>query len=117
MMQPETAHRFLIQALLVTVLACGASACATRGPPVQEMSDARQAIAAAREAGAAALDGDELGKAEQQLAEAETQLQQRMYWDAKRLALNAKEAAIAALLRSRSLRDEGLKPAPAALPR
>lgn len=79
--------------------------CAT-APPVQEMSDARQAIAAAREAGAATYDAAGLTSAEQQLAEAEGQLQQRVYWNARRLALDAKETAIAALLRSRSLREQ-----------
>ncbi|MDP2324097.1 MAG: hypothetical protein Q8N51_08715 [Gammaproteobacteria bacterium] len=71
------------------------------------MSDARQAIAAAREAGAATLAGDGLLIAETRLAEAEVQLQGRMYWSARRLALGAKESAIAALLRSRSLREPG----------
>ena len=65
------------------LLAVGA--CAS-GPPVQEMSDARQAIAAAREAGAATYADEGLRSAEARLAEAETQLNQRMYWDAKRLA-------------------------------
>lgn len=93
-----------------------AAGCAATGPPVQEMSDARQAIAAAREAGAATLDAEGLRSAELQLGQAEAQLQQRMYWDARRLAVDAKETAIAALLRSRSLRDAGTSPdaAPAA---
>lgn len=94
------------------------AACAATGPPVQEMSDARQAIAAAREAGAGTLDTEGLRSAEQKLAAAETHLQQRMYWDARRLAVNAKETAVAALLRSRSLRDEAAAPGvePAASP-
>lgn len=107
--------------LLLCAALLGAAGCAT-GPPVQEMSDARQAIAAAREAGAATFDDEGLRRAETQLAEAEAQLQQRIYWDAKRLAVDAKETAIAALLRSRSLREQGVSPAPAgtapaALPR
>jgi hypothetical protein len=112
--------------LLLCAVLLGAG-CAATGPPVQEMSDARQAIAAAREAGAASLDTEGLRSAEQQLAQAEAQLQQRLYWDARRLAVNAKETAIAALLRSRSLREEGAlpdsaphmpaPPSPAALPR
>lgn len=117
---PNTRFRLLLCAVLL-----GAAACAATGPPVQEMSDARQAIAAAREAGAATLDNEGLRSAELQLAEAEAQLQQRMYWDAKRLAVNAKETAIAALLRSRSLRDQAassgavqpVAPSPAAPPR
>ena len=83
------------------------------GPPVQEMSDARQAIAAAREAGAATYAGEGLRTAEARLAQAETQLQEHLYWDAKRLALGAKESAVDALLRSRSLRESGATAAPA----
>ncbi|MEZ5564569.1 MAG: DUF4398 domain-containing protein [Gammaproteobacteria bacterium] len=69
------------------------------------MSDARQAIAAAQEAGAEQLDSDALQAAEFKLAEAEVQLQGRMYWNARKLAVGAKESAIEALLRSRSLRE------------
>lgn len=98
--------------VLLCAALLGAAGCAATGPPVQEMSDARQAIAAAREAGAATLDNEGLRNAELQLAEAEAQLQQRMYWDAKRLAVDAKETAIAALLRSRSLRDQAASSAP-----
>ena len=104
---PNTRLRLFLCAALL-----GAAACAATGPPVQEMSDARQAIAAAREAGAATLDNEGLRSAEAQLADAEAQLQQHMYWDAKRLAVNAKETAIAALLRSRSLRDQASAPGP-----
>ncbi|TFG85021.1 MAG: DUF4398 domain-containing protein [Chromatiales bacterium] len=99
---PETLRR-----LLPCLALLGISACTATGPPVQEMSDARQAIAAAREAGAVTLASDSLVVAETRLAEAEGQLQDRMYWNAKRLALAAKESAIAALLRSRSLREAG----------
>ncbi len=99
--------------LLLCVALLGAGACAS-GPPVQEMSDARQAIAAAREAGAMTFDSEGLRRAEGQLADAEAQLQQRVYWDARRLAVDAKETAIAALLRSRSLREQGASPPPAA---
>ena len=109
MMTLNTRPRLFICAALLVATACASS------PPVQEMSDARQAIAAAREAGAATFDNEGLRKAEGQLAEAEAQLQQRIYWDARRLAVDAKETAIAALLRSRSLREEGAtgQPAPA----
>ncbi|MEO7387397.1 MAG: DUF4398 domain-containing protein [Gammaproteobacteria bacterium] len=102
--------RLLLCAALLAVAGCAA------GPPVQEMSDARQAIAAARESGAATLDQGGLQKAERQLSDAEAQLQQRMYWDARRLAVSAKESAIAALLRSRSLRETGTAEAPSPSP-
>lgn len=97
--------------LLPCLAMLGIAACAGTGPPVQEMSDARQAISAAREAGAETLAGESLGVAETRLAEAEVQLQGHMYWTARRLALSAKESAIAALLHSRSVRDAGAVPA------
>jgi hypothetical protein len=106
---PETVRR-----LLPCLALLGISACTAAGPPVQEMSDARQAIAAAREAGAAELASDNLVLAETRLAEAEVQLRQHMYWNAKKLALGAKESAIAALLYSRSLREAGAAAAPVA---
>ncbi len=92
---------------MVSVLASG---CATTGPPVQEMSDARQAIAAAEEAGASQFDQPNLRMAEDKLAAAETQLQGGMYWNARKLALGAKEAAIEALLHSRSMRQGATAP-------
>lgn len=104
----KTPVRLLFCVWLLTV-----GACATKGPPVQEMSDARQAISAAREAGAATYAGDGLRAAETSLAEAEAHLHQRLYWDARRLALAAKESAFDALLRSRSLREAEAPPAPA----
>jgi len=93
--------------LLSCLVLLAVSACTAAGPPVQEMSDARQAISAAREAGAAELAADSLELAETRLAEAEVQLQDHMYWNAKKLALAAKESAIAALLHSRSQREAG----------
>jgi hypothetical protein len=105
---PDALRRIITCIVLLAI-----AGCAGTGPPVQEMSDARQAIAAAREAGAATLDSDGLVTAEARLAEAEVQLQSRLYWNARRLALGAKESAIAALLKSRSLREAGM---PAATP-
>lgn len=81
-----------------------AAACAA-GPPIQEMSDARQAIAAAREAGAAELAPEPLKAAENQLAGAEADLQKGIYWRAREAADRAKDQAVAALLKSRTLRE------------
>ena len=106
-MQPhKSIFRLLLCAVGLAVVACAA------GPPVQEMSDARQAIAAAREAGAATYADAGLQSAEARLAEAETQLTQHMYWEARRLAVDSKNDAIDALLRSRSLREAGAPAAP-----
>lgn len=71
-------------------------ACAT-GPPVQEMSDARQAIAAAREAGAADRAAEDLLAAEAYLDSAQRSLSERAYGSARRDATLAKERARKAL--------------------
>ncbi len=86
--------------LLALALLAG---CAT-APPVQEMSDARQAIAAAREAGAAQHAAQRLAEAESLLASAEQYLawaNASGYWSARRAAVSAKETALDALLMSR----------------
>ena len=72
------------------------SACET-APPVQEMSDARQAIAVAREAGPADDAAKELESAESYLESAEKNLDQRQYSEARDDALEAKARAIKSL--------------------
>ena len=67
------------------------------GPPVQEMSDARQAIAAAKEAGADKLAADELQTAEEYLEKAEKRLNEKAYSQARRDAQHAKRSALDAL--------------------
>ncbi len=87
--------------LLIAVL----GGCATT-PPVQEMSDARQAIAAAREAGAEALATLQLRSAEDLLRSAEAYLEigtSNAYWQARKAAIGAKERAFEAFLASRSV--------------
>lgn len=82
--------------------------CAT-APPVQEMSDARQAIAAAQEAGAEQYAAERLNEALRLLDAAERHLQQSNadgYWSARRAAVNAKETAFDALLISRTAREQ-----------
>lgn len=65
--------------------------------PVQEMSDARQAISAAREAGAEEHAGEQLIAAESSLRNAEQSLGARSYSVAQREAMQAKTLAIEAL--------------------
>ena len=72
-----------------------AAACET-APPVQEMSDARQAIAVAREAGAETHATEELLQAERFLDSAEQNLSDQHYAEARRDALEAKSRAVAA---------------------
>ncbi len=78
---------------------CSLAACET-APPVQEMSDARQAIAVAREAGAAELAAFHLKAAENYLASAEEKLGEHAYGQARRDAKQAKMKALDALKES-----------------
>jgi len=89
-----------------------AAGCAT-APPVQEMSDARQAIASASEAGAADYAAAELEQARSALASAEHHLRSGTYWAARRAAIVAKDAAMSALLHTRAARDKAARPSPA----
>lgn len=81
----------LLLAMLVSTAACQTA------PPVQEMSDARQAIAAARDAGAAELASEQLREAEMFLDNAERNLSERAYSMARRNANQAKSKALEAL--------------------
>lgn len=99
-------HRFKL-ALPVLALAyvCGLAACETT-PPVQEMSDARQAIAVARKAGAADVAAIHLTAAEEYLATAEEKLGERAYHQARRSANQAKMKALDALNATNSLDEK-----------
>jgi hypothetical protein len=67
-------------------------------PPVQEMSDARQAIVAARAAGAAGTNSSDMFAAEAAIERAEQHLQAHEYTRARLAAMQAKRHAGAALL-------------------
>ena len=86
---------------LVLVAVFAVAACTT-GPPVQEMSDARQAIAVAREAGAAELAPDELRAAEAFLERAQRNLSNKAYSEARSDAVQAKQKAMDALASAES---------------
>lgn len=75
--------------------------CAT-SPPVQEMSDARQAIAAAEEASAEALAPQTLGEARRYLLQAEERIREGNYSLARSDAIRAKTRAIYALQASQA---------------
>ena len=83
---------YLILGLLCIVMQ---TACVTA--PVQEMSDARQAIHAAVEAGADRLAPDDLAAARRYLEDAERKLEVRSFASARSDALLAKTKAVAAL--------------------
>jgi hypothetical protein len=67
------------------------------GPPVQEMSDARQAIAAALTAGATSTTSPEYAAAQAAITRAEEHLQAQEFVRARLAALQAKHHAAAAL--------------------
>jgi len=93
---------FLRSALLATMLVF--AACQT-APPVQEMSDARQAIMVAKEAGAEEHAAADLQEAENFLQSAESSLSTRNYATARRDAVQAKAKALEALQHSEALQD------------
>jgi hypothetical protein len=71
-------------------------------PPVQEMSDARQAIMAAESAGADRWARDAIGEARRFLAEAEEDIAGRAYGPARSNALRAQDRAVRALRQSQA---------------
>ena len=77
----------------------------TLAPPVQEMSDARQAITVAREAGAADHAATELAEAEKFLQNAEDRLDNQQYREARHAAIEAKYRAQQALKLSEATKD------------
>lgn len=83
--------QYLTYLSLALLVACSTS------PPVQEMSDARQAIAAAEVAEAAALAPEMLSEAQRYLAQAERHLRDEFYGSARIDAVRAKNRAVEAL--------------------
>ena len=80
--------------LLLVVVIVGLAGCAA--VPIQEMSDARQAVQAAKSAGVEASDNQLLKLAEDHLKSAELKLKRRWYQSAKEDALLARDAAVKA---------------------
>jgi len=87
---------------LVVVLAL----CACAGAPVQDMSNARQAIAAAQQAGAAHTATSEMAEAQRLLKLAQAELDQGDYSNARQDAIRARAAA------EKALRISQANPAP-----
>ena len=84
----------MIRVLAIIVLLV--AGCVT-APPVQEMSDARQAISAAESADTDRVAVDTLADAHRFLAEAERQIQEQAYGPARLNAIRAKNRAVSAL--------------------
>jgi hypothetical protein len=88
------------RALSLLLVSIAVAACTT--PPVQEMSDARQAIAAAEQANAGKVAPESLSDARRFLADAERQIQQEAYGSARMNAVRAKNRASQALRASQA---------------
>jgi hypothetical protein len=89
--------------VLATIAILLLTGCVT-APPVQEMSDARQAIAAAELADSDRVATDTLSDAHRFLAEAERQIQEQNYGGARLNAVRAKNRAALAL---RTIQERG----------
>ena len=88
--------------LSLLLLGSASLSCVT-SPPVQEMSDARQAISAAEQANAARFAPEPLGDARRFLQQAEQQLQQQAFGPARANAVRARNRAAQALASSQAL--------------
>ncbi len=76
--------------MMLAVAACASA-------PVQDMSNARQAIAAAQQAGAEHMAANEMAEARQLLKKAQTELDNGDYSSARQDAIRARSAAEKAL--------------------
>src|ERR1700681_1513237 len=80
------------------------------GAPVQEMSDARQAIAAARAAGATNTTSPDFSAAQAAIGRAEGHLQAQEFTRARVAAMEAKRHAAAALANANAQHSEAPQP-------
>ncbi len=87
--------RNFLKALLVVSILSLLGACAAA--PVQEMSDARQAVTAAAEAGASQYAAESLNSAQTLLHSAESKLEEHLFTGARRDAEAARAEALEAL--------------------
>jgi hypothetical protein len=94
-----------LRGFVVGCLALILTGCAI-APPVQEMSDARQAIAAAEQASADRYAPDEIGEARRLIADAEQDIASEAYGPARFKALRAQDRAMRALRRSQAAAGE-----------
>jgi hypothetical protein len=96
--------RLSLAAIVAIVMLAG---CA--GAPIQEMSDARQAIRAAERAGAAQYAPEPLAEAKKLVEQARSGMQQREYREARDHAERAREKAVEA---RRIAESQGAPPPP-----
>ena len=99
--------RFRLLLLVITLLA-GVQFTGCAGAPVQEMSDARQAVRAADQADAAQYAPDLFAEAQRLLKLAQTNISRGDYRESREYALQCREKAIEA--RQAALAASGKKP-------
>lgn len=85
--------------VLILAMACASA-------PVQEMSDARQAIRSAEGVGAAQHAPQPFQQAQELLERAQSKLRMGVYGEARRLALDARELAIQAREKALALSEK-----------
>ncbi len=85
------------RAPLAALVALALAACVSTPPPVQEMSDARQAVEAAREAGAEQYAPQLFRRSVELLKGAQRTLEHRGYTQARNQALGARRLAMEAM--------------------
>ena len=91
--------------IVLALAGLSVAACAV-APPVQEMSDARQAIVAAEAASADRWAPDEIGEARRLIVAAEADIAAEAYGPARSKALRAQSRAMRALRRSLAAEEE-----------
>jgi len=107
-MVPWTLTRLMAKPIPLLLIALALTACTAA--PVQEMSDARQAIYSAEAAGAVRRSPEALLAAQRLLWEAQERLEAGAYVEARRYAQEARDEAIKA--REEATRNAILRPAP-----
>jgi prophage DNA circulation protein len=103
-----TVKQLTVKLILSASSLLALTACASA--PVQEMSDARQAIYSAEASGAARGSPATLLTAQRLLREAQERLEAGAYGEARRYALDARDAAIQA--REQATQNAAPRPAP-----
>ena len=92
-MRKQSGRRCFVGGFTIAIVLAGC----ILAPPVQEMSDARQAIAAAEAAAADRWARDEISEARRLIAEAEQDIAVEAYGPARSNALRAQDRAVRAL--------------------
>jgi Domain of unknown function (DUF4398) len=105
-MHPDSLPHLFMRTCQLTCLFGAVLLAACASAPVQEMSDARQAIRAAQEAGAARTAAQPLSDAQVALNRAEAQLKKRFFGAARRNAEEAHQKAALALQQARDAKEE-----------